>query len=223
MKLHVLLTGATGMIGRGVLLECLRSDEIESVLSIGRKPSGESHPKLKELMISDFKELNGKEEMLRGYNACFFCLGASSFGISEEEYSRVTYTMTKDFADALAAINREITFIYISATGADSSEKGRIFWAREKGKTENMLFAKGFTGAYMFRPGFIEPLDGIVSRTPLYRWLYILIAPFTPLLRKLMPDKITDTRRIGQAMIRIARKGFGKTLLENNDINEAAL
>lgn len=222
MKLKVLLTGATGMIGRGVLLECLKNDDVASVLSIGRSPSGEKHPKLEELILKDFKELENHAEKLKGYNACFYCLGTSAAGISEEEYHRVTYGMTKDFADALVNANSALVFIYISATGADSTEKGKSSWARIKGKTENMIFGKGFQSAYMFRPGFIEPLDGITSRTALYRWLYILMKPVTPLFKKLMPDMVTDTRRIGQAMISISKHGYNKTLLENIDINDAA-
>jgi len=222
MKLNVLLTGATGMIGRGVLLECLKSDNVESVLSIGRSPSGEKHPKLKELNLKDFKELENHSEQLKEYNACFFCLGISAAGISEEQYSSVTFSMTKDFADALVGVKSDMVFIYISATGADGTEEANISWARIKGKTENMIFRKGFRSAYMFRPGFIEPLDGITSRTTLYRWLYILMKPITPLFKKLFPDMVTDTRRIGQAMIKIAKQGYSKTLLENKDINDAA-
>lgn len=222
MRLKVLLTGATGMIGRGVLLECLKCEDVESILSIGRNPSGEKHPKLKEMILNNSKEFKNHADELKEYNACFFCLGVSSAGISEAEYHRITYTMTKEFAGVIGSVNRGLCFIYISATGADSSEKGKIAWARVKGKTENMLLGMGFDSVYMLRPGFIEPLDGITSRTALYRWLYILLAPFTPLLKKLMGEKITDTRRIGQAMIHLARRGYKKTYLENIDINDAA-
>jgi uncharacterized protein YbjT (DUF2867 family) len=214
-----ILFGATGLVGQGVLRECLLDPSIEHVLSIVRAPTGQQHAKLTELVHKDFLDYSSIEPQLTGYNACFFCLGVSSSGLSEESYSRVTYDMTMAAARALARLNPAMTFIYVSAAGTDSTEQGRSMWARVKGKTENALLRLPFKAAYMFRPGVIQPLHGITSKTASYRILYVVAKPLFPLLKLLFPRHITTTEHLGRAMIRVAQNGFPKTVLEARDIN----
>ncbi|MCX6281194.1 MAG: epimerase [Bacteroidetes bacterium] len=219
MKIKPVITGTTGMVGKGVLLECLDSPDVESVLVINRKPLGIKHPKLKEILHKDFFDLSAIESEMKGYDACFFCLGVSSAGMKEPEYTDLTYNLTLAFAKVFIAQNPGSVFCYVSGAGTDSSEKGRIMWARVKGRIENALLDLPFKAAYMFRPGFIEPLKGIKSSTRLYNTLYVVLRPLFPVFRA-MPKFATDTARVGKAMINIAIKGYGKKHLECIDINE---
>ena len=207
------------MVGQGVLRECLLDPGVDRVLSIGRGVTGQSNPKLREIVHVDFLDFSPLRQELTGFDACFFCLGVTSAGMSEEQYNRVTYEYTMAAARLLAELNPGMTFIYVSGLGTDSTERGRTMWARVKGKTENALFRLPFKAAYMFRPGVIQPLHGIESRTRLYRIGYVVAAPLMPLLKALFPNAITTTEQIGRAMIKIAREGAAKTVLENPDIN----
>lgn len=206
------------MVGKGVLLECLDHPEIAEVLVVNRSTLGMTHPKLKELLHKDFYDLSAIKNQLQGYDACFFCLGVSSVGMSEEEYTKPTYDLTLHFAQMV--INPNMIFTYVSGTGTDSTEKGRTMWARVKGKTENALLAMPFKKAYMFRPGVILPMKGIKSKTRWYQFMYDLLRPLFPLMMK--SSSVTDTTRVGQAMINAALYGSSKTHLENKDINELA-
>jgi uncharacterized protein YbjT (DUF2867 family) len=219
---NVILFGATGMIGQGVLRECLLDPDVTRVLSVARSSTGQHDDKLRELLHEDFTNFSAVERELTGYDACFFCLGVSSAGMSEADYARVTYDFTLAAARVLAKANPEMTFIYVSGAGTDSSEKGRSMWARVKGRTENALLALPFKAKFMFRLGFIQPMHGIVSRTRLYRVLYAAIAPLVPLLKAAFPSAITTTERVGRAMLALAKRGGGKTLLENADVNALA-
>jgi len=218
MKIKPVITGTTGMVGKGVLLECLDNPDVESVLVINRKPLGLQHPRLKEIIQKDFFDLSAIAGEMKGYDCCFFCLGVSSAGMAEQEYIHLTYDLTLTFAKAFIAQNPGSVFCYVSGAGTDSSEKGRVMWARVKGRTENALLALPFKAAYMFRPGFIEPMNGIRSSTKLYNILYIILRPFFPILRA-MPTYATDTVRVGKAMINVATKGFEKKHLDCNEIN----
>ena len=220
--MKVVLFGATGMVGQGVLRECLLDPGIDHVLSIGRNKTGQPHPKLRELEHCDFLDFSGIENQLTGYDACFFCLGVSSAGMNEEAYRRVTYDFTLAAARAMARQSPRLTFIYVSGTGTDSTERGRVMWARVKGATENALRTLGFRAAYSFRPGYIQPLHGVTSRTPWVRALYVVAAPLYPLLNALAPRYVTTTERIGRAMINVAARGWRSAVLETPDINEAA-
>jgi uncharacterized protein YbjT (DUF2867 family) len=213
MKIKAIITGATGMVGEGVLLECLDDPEVEQVLIINRKPSGRSHPKLREIVHSDFFALEPIERDLRGYNACFFCLGISSLGIGREEYRHITFDLTLNTAQTLSRLNPDMTFCYVTGAGTDSSEKGRVAWARVKGATENALL-RLFKNAYMFRPGFMKASPGQKNLKSWYKyieWLY-------PLGRRLYPGGFCTLREVGQAMINAAAKGYPKQILEVQDI-----
>jgi uncharacterized protein YbjT (DUF2867 family) len=220
-EMKVLLFGATGMVGQGVLRECLLDADVDGVVSIGRGVTGQQHPKLRELLHADFLDFSAIEDQLSGFDACFFCLGVSSAGMSEEQYTRVTYGFTIAAARVLAKLNPNMTFIYVSGMGTDSSEHGRSMWARVKGKTEKELLRMPFRAAYMFRPGAIVALHGIQSRTMLYRVLYIPLGPLLPLLYKLFPKYVTTTEQIGRAMLKVAKNGWPKRVLETADINQA--
>jgi uncharacterized protein YbjT (DUF2867 family) len=215
--MKVLLFGATGMVGQGVLRECLLDGGIQRVLSVGRSMTGQTHPKLGELKIDDFMNLSTMEDALTGYDACFFCLGVSSVGMSEDNYRKISYDFTLSVAQTLVKLNPNMTFIYVSGTGTDSSEKGKVMWARVKGKTENDLLKISFKAAYMFRPGVILPLHGVKSKTKLYRVMYQILRPIYPILRK--NKNITTTEQVGIAMINVAKSGYQKPYLENSDIN----
>ena len=217
--MKVLLFGATGMVGQGVLRECLLDPEIERVLAIGRSATGQQHPKLTEIVHRDLPNLAAIEGELRGYDACFFCLGVSSAGMSEAEYHRVTYELTLAVAETLARLNPGMTFLYVSGAGTDSTERGRLLWARVKGKTENALLRLPFRAAYMFRPAAIQPLAGIRSKTRLYRLFYAAAGPVFPVLKVLWPDLVTTTAQLGRAMIQVAKQGAPKAVLESRDIN----
>jgi uncharacterized protein YbjT (DUF2867 family) len=219
--MKVLIFGATGMVGRGVLLECLRDPEIEMIVTLGRTPTGLHESKLREIIHADLLNFAAMEDSLTGFDAGFFCLGVSSTGMTEPDYERITYGYTFAAAEALSHVNPGMKFIYVSGSGTDSSEKGRSMWARVKGRTENALLRLPLQ-AYMFRPGFIEPLDGIQSRTPLYRKFYALSRPAFPMLRRLFPNQVLSTRQIGRAMINVAQLGYPKQILEPRDIRLAA-
>jgi len=218
--MKVILFGASGMVGQGVLRECLLASDVEHVLSVGRSPSGQQHAKLQELVHKDLTDYTAVEASLAGYDACFFCLGVSSAGMSEQDYRRVTYDIAVAAGRTLARLNPGMTFSYVSGTGTDSTEKGRTMWARVKGETENALLAMPFKAAYMFRPGFIQPMHGIKSKTPLYSAIYAVAAPLFPVFNALMPNQVTTTERVGRAILQVARRGAPKKWLENRDINQ---
>jgi uncharacterized protein YbjT (DUF2867 family) len=219
--MNVILFGASGMIGQGVLRECLQDDRVERVLSVGRSALGLEHPKLRELVQPDPSDLSAIADGLADYDACFFCLGVSSVGMKEDAYRRITYDLTLAAARTLAAANPELTFLYVSGQGTDSSEQGRSMWARVKGRTENDLLALPFR-AYMFRPGFVQPMDGVVSRTRLYRLAYAVTGPLVPLLRRLAPNAVNDNRQIGRAMLAVAASGADTRILSPKEISAYA-
>jgi uncharacterized protein YbjT (DUF2867 family) len=214
----IILFGATGMVGQGVLRECLRDPDVERVLVIGRTSIGNQNEKVREIVHRDFLDFSSIEDQLGGYDACFFCLGVSSVGMAEQDYTRVTYDFTTAAAQVLAKKNPGMVFIYVSGTGTDSTEKGRLMWARVKGRTENTLFRLPLK-AYMFRPGYIQPLDGIKSKTKLYGVLYSVVGALYPVLRAVFPKYVTTSEQVGRAMICVAKRGAEKRLLENDDIN----
>jgi len=216
--MNVLIFGATGMIGQGVLRECLLDSGVERVVAIGRSASGVSNRKLRDLVHPDLWNYSAVEQDLTGIDACFFCLGIASAGMKEADYERITYGITAAAAETLARLNPRMTFIFVSGAGSDSSEKGRIMWARIKGKTENAILRLPFKG-YVFRPGFIQPLHGIQSRTTLYRVTYMLARPLMPILRWAFPGQVLTTEVIGRAMLKVARRGAPKRVLESRDIN----
>jgi uncharacterized protein YbjT (DUF2867 family) len=213
MKIRAIITGATGMVGEGVLHECLHNPDVEQVLVINRKAGGVLHPKLNEIIHKDFFNLAPIEKQLTGYNACFFCLGVSSVGMSNEEYKKLTYDLTMNVAQLLAKQNPDMTFCYVTGAGTDSSEKGRVAWARVKGATENALM-RLFKKAYMFRPGFMKASPGQKNIKSYYKflaWLY-------PIGRALYPAGFCTLQEVGQAMIKSAIVGYEKPILEVNDI-----
>lgn len=222
MKIKAILFGASGMVGKGVLLECLDSADVTDVLVIGRSSCEVTHPKLKEIIHKDFMDLSAIKNQLKGYNACYFCLGVSAVGMSEEKYTRITYDFTLSTAKTLLALNPDMTFIYVSGTGTDSSEKGRSMWARVKGKIENDLLKMPFKGVYMFRPGYIQPMKGIKSKVGWYQAMYSVFKPLYPVLKSLWPKYITSTVQVGKAMINVTQKGYSQPWLENRHINEIA-
>ncbi len=217
--MNAILFGATGMVGQGVLRESLLDPDVQQVLAIGRSSTNEQHPKLRELVVSDLTDLSAIEPRLTGYDAAFFCTGVSSAGMTEEKYTHLTYDLTLSVAQTLARLDPEMTFIYVSGAGTDSTEKGRTMWARVKGRTENALLRLPFKAAYMFRPGFIQPMHGIRSKTKLYQFLYDILAPIQPLLESRFPKYITTTEQLGRAMLKVAKQGYPKLILESLDIN----
>ncbi|MEV4115392.1 epimerase [Nonomuraea sp. NPDC049695] len=218
--MKVILFGATGMIGRGVLRECLLDDRVTAVLTVGRAPTGLAHDKLREIRHDDLLDLGAIEGELSGYDACFFCLGVSSAGMSEADYRRVTYDFTLSAGRTLARLSPGSTFVYVTGAGTDA--QGRSMWARVKGATENALLALPLE-AYMFRPGYIHPMHGVTSRTRLYRVAYVVARPLYPILRRMFPSAITTTEQIGRAMIAVAEHGAPKRVLDPSDINALAL
>ena len=216
--LKVILTGATGMVGEGVLLECLANPAVAEVLIVTRKPYAGSHPKLKQAIAHDFMDLSQITSQLSGYNACFFCAGISSVGLSEANYTHITYDTTLHFAETLTALNPQMTFIYVSGAGTDSTEKGRSMWARVKGRTENALTRLPFRAAYNFRPGFMKATPGqkhVKGYYFLFAWLY-------PILRLLAPNFVSTLRDVALAMIHATQHGYPKSILEVKDINALA-
>lgn len=219
--MKVVLFGATGMVGQGVLRECLADPAVESVLAVVRTPTGAAHPKLREVAHADFHDFAPLAPTLAGHDACFFCLGVSSAGMSEAEYARVTFGITLAAARTLADASPGSTFVYVSGAGTDASEKGRAMWARVKGRTENALLRLPLQ-AYMFRPGYIQPLGGIRSKTGWYRAFYAVGRPLYPLLRRAFPNAATDTRQVGLAMLEVAERGAPSRVLESADIGRLA-
>lgn len=219
--MKIIITGATGMVGKGAVLECLESNEVEEVLIVSRRSIGMEHPKMKEILIEDFFNLTQIKDQLTGYDACFFSLGISSMGKTEEEYSKITYELTLNFANTLLPLNPEMTFIYVSGRGTDESEQSGMMWANVKGKTENELSRLGFKAFYRFRPGYIHPEKGIVSPIRTYRIFHAIFMPIYPLFRK-NSKSLTDTTRIGQAVIRLVKDGYEKEIINPVDINKLA-
>ena len=217
--MKVVIFGATGMVGQGVLRECLADAGVESVLAVGRRPTGRSHPKLREIVHDDFLDFSAIEPELTGYDACFFCLGVTSIGLDEERYRHLTYDITMAAATALAKLNPGMVFTYVTGAGTDSTERGRVMWARVKGKTENDLLKLPFRAAYMFRPAGIQPLHGIRSKTAWVQAVYVVTAPLLSLLTRVAPKYMTTTEQLGRAMIKVARDGYPKPVLESEDIN----
>jgi uncharacterized protein YbjT (DUF2867 family) len=211
--------GATGMIGQGVLRECLRAMDVERVQTVGRTANGAHDPKLHELIHRDLWNYGAIEPELQHFDACFFCLGVSSFGMTEAQYTRITYDLTLAAAQTLVRLNPHMTFVFVSGSGADSSQQGRIMWARVKGRTENALLCLPFRAIYIFRPGLIQPLHGARSRTSSYRLIYSMTKPLWPVLRLLFPKSVLTTQMIGQAMLAVARYGAPKAVLEAADIS----
>ena len=217
-SIKVILTGATGMVGEGVLHECLSYPMISEILIINRKPAGVSHPKLKEIIHADFYDFSAIENQLAGYNACLFCLGVSSVGMKEQAYTKLTYTLTMHVAETISKINPGSIFCYISGAGTDSSEKGKLMWARVKGKTENDLARLPFKRVYNFRPGILTPTKGLKNTLGFYKYLGWLI----PLIRTVAPNSISTLKELGIAMINAVTKGYEKNILEVKDIKQLA-
>ncbi len=221
--MKVVIFGATGMVGKGVLLECLDDARVEQVLLVSRQRTDVSHPKIRELLHQNFFDFTTIEPQFADLDACFFCLGVTSVGISEQEYNRLTYDLTLAAATSLAAATAgRLTFCYVSGEGSDSTERGRRAWARIKGKTENALLRLPFKAAYMFRPAYIQPLRGIRSKTRWYQLAYDVLGSLYPLLRTLLPRYVTTTVAMGRAMIEVAEAGSSKTILSSEDINRLA-
>ena len=208
--MKVILFGATGMVGQGVLRECLLDPGVESVLAVGRSVTGQQHAKLHEIAQTDLFDLSAIEGKLSGYDACFFCLGISSVGMNEETYRRITYDLTIAVAKTLVRLNPAMTFVYVSGAGTDSTEHGRMMWARVKGKTENDLLRMPFKAAYMFRPGYVQLLHGIKTKTKWYAAFYALMGPLYPMWKRLFPKYVTNTECVGRAMLKVARQGTPK-------------
>jgi uncharacterized protein YbjT (DUF2867 family) len=217
--MKVILFGATGMVGQGVLRECLLDSGIEDVLAVGRSPTGERQAKLREIVHKDFTDFSAIEPQLTGYDACFFCLGVSSVGMEEERYRHLTYDITLAAAKTLARLNPQMVFVYVTGRGTDSTEQGGLMWARVKGKTENDLLKLPFKAAYMFRPAGIQPLHGIRSKTAWVQAIYVGTARLLSLLNRVAPKYMTTTEQVGRAMIKVAREGYPSAVLESEDIN----
>ena len=216
--MNVLLFGATGMVGQGVLRECLLDPGVTRVHAIGRTATGIRHPKLSETLHRDLWHYSSIEGDLSGFDACLFLLGVSSAGMKAEAYEHITYGITMAAAETLCRLNPPMKFLFVSGAGTDSTEQGKSMWARVKGKTENALLRLPFSAAYMFRPGLIQPLHGARSKTPVYRVIYVLAKPLMSLLRRAFPNHVLTTEEIGLAMLAVARNGFPKRILEVRDI-----
>lgn len=214
--MKVVVFGATGMVGQGVVRECLLDPDVESVVSVGRSPSGVTDQKFHEVLTDDLRDLSAVD--LSGVEACFFCLGVSSTGMAEADYRRITYDITMAAAKAVADANPDATFVYVSGVGADSTEKGRVMWARVRGETENALLATSLK-AYVLRPGFIQPRHGAKSRTPLYRALYRVAVVLYPVVRAIVPKHVSTTEHVGKAMLALARHGAAERILISRQFN----
>ncbi|RCH56235.1 epimerase [Mucilaginibacter hurinus] len=219
MKIKAIVTGATGMVGEGVVHECLQHSQVEQVLIINRRPSGISHPKLKEIIHADLEDISGIADEVTGYNACYFCAGVTSVGKSEADYTKLTYNLTLGFAKTLADVNPDMTFCYVSGGGTDGTEKGKLMWARVKGKTENDLVKLPFKATYNFRPGFMKPTPGLKNTLPLYKYVGWLLVPVFKLF---VPNIVSTLAQVGQAMINVTQHGYHKTVLEVKDIKRIA-
>lgn len=217
--MKVILFGATGMVGQGVLLECLRDAGVTEVLAVGRSPTGRRNAKLTEVVHDNFTDYSAIEPQLTGYDACLFCLGVSSVGMDEARYRHLTYDITLAAATALARHNPGMVFTYVTGRGTDSSERGSLMWARVKGKTENDLLKLPFKAAYMFRPAGIQPLHGVRSKTPWVQAIYVVTAPLLSLLVRVAPAYMTTSEQLGRAMLKVVRDGYPKPVLESEDIN----
>ena len=214
MSIKAIITGATGMVGEGVLHVCLNSPDVESVLVLNRKPCGVTHPKLKEIIHKDFMDLTSIEDQLAGYNAGYFCAGVSSIGKKENEYRKITYDLTLNFANSLVKLNPEMVFTYVSGVGTDSTEKGKSMWGRVKGKTENDLLKLPFKDVYLFRPGYIHPIKGLQNTYKVYKAL----SPLYPIFEKLFPNYVGTLKELGNSMIYVTQNGYEKKVLECEDI-----
>lgn len=210
------------MIGQGVLRECLADPDVSSVVVAGRTPLGQTHPKVTELLKSDLSSWVDVEPQLTGIDACFYCLGISSAGMSEADYTRITHDYALALATSLHRVSTSATFCFVSGASTDATEKGPVMWARVKGRAENALSRIGFRQVFHFRPAYIQPMDGIVSKTTSYRVMYAVLSPLYPLLKRAAPKMVTSTRQIGRAMLNVTRRGFPKQVLESADINVAA-
>jgi uncharacterized protein YbjT (DUF2867 family) len=213
-NIRVIITGASGMVGEGVLHECLLSPDVEKVLVVGRRPCGTQHPKLIEIIQKDFFDLSPIESQLAGYNACFFCLGVSSVGMKKPDYEKMTYDLTMNFARTVRKENPDMSFCYISGAGTDSSEKGKVHWARVKGKTENDLQTLGFRQTFLFRPGILKPTPGLKNTLGFYKWAGWLI----PIIQLFSPNSVTSLAQLGKAMIGAVTNGYDKKVIEVSDI-----
>jgi uncharacterized protein YbjT (DUF2867 family) len=217
--MKVILFGATDMVGQGCLRECLLDAGVESVLAVGRSPTGQRHARLREIVHVNFLDFSAIESRLAGFDACFFCLGVSSIGMDEERYRHLTYDITLAAATTVAKLNPQMVFVYVTGRGTDSTERGNLMWARVKGKTENDLLKLPFKAAYMFRPAGIQPLHGIRSKTAWVQAIYVAAAPLLTLLNRVAPKYMTTTEQVGRAMIKVARDGYPRPVLESEDIN----
>ena len=218
----MILFGATGMVGSGALIECLADDRVTAVVSVSRRRTGVTHPKLREVLHNDFFNYSAIQSEFAGVDACFFTLGVSVVGKSEAEYSHLTFDLTLAAATAIVTASPRAAFCYVSGMGTDSTEHGRVMWARVKGRTENALLALPFRAAYMFRPGFIQPMKGVQSSIRLYRAAYVVTTPIFPLLRSLFPRFVTTSEKVGRALINVSDSGYSKRILESDDINRAS-
>jgi len=218
--MKVIILGVTGMVGQGTLRECLANPEVESILALGRSSIGMEHPKLREIVHANLFDLQPIEDQLAGYDACFFCLGSGSMGVSEDDYRRINYTLPLSVVTTLAKLNPDMTVVYISGTG--TGEDKRAMWARVKGNTEKDLLALPLKAAFMFRIGYVQPGRGIKSRSKFTHVTYTLLAPLYPLLKLIFRDSLTSTGSVGKAMIAVARDGYERPLMSNRDINKAA-
>jgi uncharacterized protein YbjT (DUF2867 family) len=218
MKIKLIITGATGMVGEGVLLTCLEHPDVEKVLMLNRRPFNLKHAKLEELIVPDLSNIESVKDRLRGYDGCFFCAGISSVGLKEDEYRRITYYLTLSFAQTLVSVAPNMTFIYVSGASTDSTEKGMMMWARVKGKTENDLQKLPFKNVYSFRPGFMKIFPGQQNVNPYYKY----IAWLFPIVKALAPNTVSTMQQVGRAMIHCVRIGYSKHILEIKDINAVA-
>jgi hypothetical protein len=220
--MNVVIFGATGMVGHGALLECIDDPRVKSILVIGRMTVGVTHPKVEEILMSNFRDYRAIQNRFADRDACLFCLGVSAAGMKEDKYRALTFDVTMAAAEAMVSANPNMTFCYVSGQGTDSSEQGSVMWARVKGQTENALLRLRFKAAYMFRPGVIQPMRGVKSKTPLYNVFYVLLGPLVKIARGFFPKHITTTEAVGRALIEVALKGYPKQILETEDINRVA-
>lgn len=216
--MRVLVFGSTGMVGHGVLAACVKDPAVREIVAVVRAASGRTDAKLHEVVVPNLINLSSVSERLSGFDACFFCIGVSAFGMSEAAYTAATYDLTISVAQVLAVRNPGMTFVYVTGAGTDSSERGRAMWARVKGRTENALLALPFRAAFMLRPGFILPLRGARSKTAIYRVIYTATTPLFPLIRRLFPRHVVTTEEVGRAMIHVVRHGYSRPILEASDI-----
>lgn len=221
--MNILILGATGMLGHGVLQECLAANDVQQVITLGRTSVASQHAKLVDVVHPNLFDLTAIESRLSAVDACFFCLGVSAYGMSESDYRHLTYALTLSVANKLSQLNPQMTFVYVSGEGTDSSEQGKSMWARVKGQTENALMQLPFKAVYLFRPGIIQPVHGVHSKTRLYRLFYKLTQPVLPVLWRLFPNAILTTQVIGQAMLNAARQGLGKQVFNSKAINALSM